>query len=57
MEIRRPIDDFVNAGTYRPSGRFHSTQQLVQVALASLYICMYICTLSVPQVSEAPQVA
>ena len=52
MSASRKVDRQLCMGTYLPSG----AQQLVASSLSS-YIRMYICMLSEPQVSEAPQVA
>ena len=52
MSASRKVDRQLCMGTYLPSG----AQQLVASSLSS-YVRMYICMLSEPQVSEAPQVA
>ena len=55
MRASQKADQQLCTGTYLPSGSCHGAQQLV--ALASMYVCMYICTVSKPQVSEVPQAA
>ena len=56
MCASRKADRQLCTGIYQPPGNCQSAQQLLASSL-SFYLCMYICTLSKSQVSEAPHVA
>ena len=54
--VSQKADRQLRKGIYRHSGSCHSAQQLIASSL-SLYLRMYICTVSEPKVSEAPRTA
>ena len=55
MRVSRKTDGQLCTDIYWPSGSCHGPQQLLASSL-SFYLCMYICTLSEPEVSEVPHV-